>query len=79
MRTAVAVNVGMRSSREVMMQARHPGIRIDSIQVEETGGLIFAVGMSVIFMLAVPSFVPVVGAAIVGGALLAPVLHWMYR
>jgi len=61
------------------MQARHPGIRIDEIHVEEAGGLIFAIGMSVIFLLAVPSFVPVVGAAIVGGALLAPVLHWMHR
>jgi hypothetical protein len=35
--------------------------------------------MSVIFMLAVPAFIPVVGAAVVGGALLAPVLHWSYR
>ena len=61
------------------MQNRHPGIRIDSIPVEETGGLIFAIGMSVIFMIAVPAFVPVVGAAVVGGALLAPVLHWSYR
>lgn len=61
------------------MTNRHPGIRIDSIPVEETGGLIFAVGMSVIFMLAVPAFIPVVGAAVVGGALLAPILHWSYR
>jgi hypothetical protein len=61
------------------MQKPHPGIRIDSIPVEEMGGLIFAVGMSVIFMIAVPAFVPVVAAAVVGGALLAPVLHWAYR
>ena len=61
------------------MQDRHPGIRIDSIRVEETGGLIFAVGMSVIFMLAVPGFIPVVAGAVIGGALLAPVLHWSYR
>lgn len=61
------------------MQKFHPGIRIDSIPVEEAGGLIFAVGMSVIFMIAVPAFIPIVGAAVVGGALLAPVLHWSYR
>ena len=63
----------------MQMQARHPGIRIDSIRVEDTGGLIFAVGMVVVFLLAVPSFVPVVAAAAVGGVLLAPVLHWAYR
>jgi hypothetical protein len=61
------------------MQNRHPGIRIDSIPVQETGGLIFAVGMSVLFLLAVPALLPVVGAAVIGGALLAPVLHWLYR
>jgi hypothetical protein len=30
-------------------------------------------------MIAVPAFVPVVGAAVVGGAVLAGILHWSYR
>ena len=60
------------------MQERHPGIRIDEIHVEGSGGLIFAVGMSVLVLLAVPALIPVVAAAAVGGALLAPVLHRVY-
>ena len=57
--------------------APHPGIRIDQIQVADTGGLIFAVGMAVIFMLAVPAFVPVVAAAVGGGVALAGFLYWV--
>lgn len=59
------------------MAAPHPGIRIDQIPASEGGGLIFAVGMAVIFMLAVPAFVPVVAAAVVGGTVLAGFLYWV--
>jgi hypothetical protein len=57
----------------------HAGIRIDRIPAEEGGGLIFAVGMVVVFLVAFPSLLPVAGAALVGGAVLAPVLHKLYR
>jgi len=57
--------------------APHPGIRIDHIPVTDTGGLIFAAGMVVIFMLAVPSFIPVVAAAVGGGVALAGFLYWV--
>jgi hypothetical protein len=57
--------------------APHPGIRIDQIPAAEGGGLIFAAGMVVIFMLAVPSFIPVVAAAVGGGVALAGLLYWI--
>ena len=42
-------------------------------------GLIFAVGTAAIFMLAFPQLLPVAGAALLGGLVLAPVLHRLYR
>ena len=60
------------------MRTVHPGIRIDAIQVEGGGGLIFAGGMIVLLMIAIPGFIPLVAAMALGGALLAPVLHWLY-
>ncbi len=53
----------------------HSGIRIDRIPVEEGGGLIFALGSAAIVLLAFPALVPVVGAALLGGIALAPILH----
>jgi hypothetical protein len=53
----------------------HPGIRIDSIPVDGTGGFIFAAGMVALFWLAVPSFHPLVIGCVVGGALFAPIFH----
>jgi hypothetical protein len=53
----------------------HPGIRIDHIDAAEGGGLIFAVGMVVLFWLAVPAFRPLVIACVVLGALYAPIFH----
>jgi len=53
----------------------HPGIRIDSIPAAGTGGLIFMLGMEALFLVGVPSFLPVAAACLVGGALVAPVLH----
>jgi hypothetical protein len=57
----------------------HAGIRIDRIPAEGVGGLIFAVGTASIFLTAFPALVPVAGAALVGGIVLAPILHWLYR
>ena len=57
----------------------YPGIRIDRIPAEEGGGLIFAVGMVVVMLVAVPALWPVALACVAGGALLAPVLHRLYR
>jgi hypothetical protein len=53
----------------------HPGIRIDRIPAAGGGGLIFAVGMAAIVLLAVPALRPLFAVALVGGVLLAPVLH----
>jgi hypothetical protein len=53
----------------------HPGIRIDSIRAEGAGGLIFALGMVVVLLLAIPALLPVAGLCALGGVLLAPVLH----
>ncbi len=61
------------------MKYPHAGIRIDQIPAEEGGGLIFAVGTAAIFLLAFPALVPVVGAAVLGGLALAPLLHRLYR
>jgi hypothetical protein len=53
----------------------HPGIRIDRIPAQGGGGLIFAVGMVGIVLFAVPSLRPLFVVAVLGGVLLAPVLH----
>jgi hypothetical protein len=39
------------------------------------GGLIFALGTTVIFLMAAPGFRPLVGLCLLGGVLLAPILH----
>jgi len=56
----------------------HPGIRIDRIPVEGGGGLIFAAGMAVLVLLAMPAVLPLAIGAVLGGAALAPVLHRSY-
>jgi hypothetical protein len=61
------------------MSYPHAGILIDRIPAEEGGGLIFAAGITVIFMIAFPALLPVAGAALVGGAILAPALRWLHR
>jgi len=61
------------------MAKPHQGIRIDQIPAEGMGGLIFAIGSSAIFLLAFPALRPIAVAAVVGGLLLAPVLHRLYR
>jgi hypothetical protein len=61
------------------MKYPHAGIRINQIPAEEGGGLIFAIGTAVIFLVAFPQLMPVAGAALLGGVLLAPVLHRLYR
>lgn len=61
------------------MMFPHAGIRIDRIPAEEGGGLIFAVGTAAIFLMAFPALVPIAGAAVLGGVVLAPILHRLYR
>jgi len=61
------------------MASPHQGIRIDHIPAEGMGGLIFAIGSSLIFLLAFPALRPIAVAAAAGGLLLAPVLHRLYR
>jgi hypothetical protein len=56
----------------------HRGILISRIPAEGLGGLIFAVGIAAVFVLAVPAFRPLVAACIVGGILLAPVLRRLH-
>jgi hypothetical protein len=57
----------------------HPGIRIDHIEARGGGGLIFAVGMMVLVLMAAPALRPLALAALLGGGALAPVLHRLYR
>jgi len=61
------------------MKYPHAGIQIHQIPAEEGGGLIFAVGTAVIFLVAFPQLMPVAAAAALGGIVLAPVLHRLYR
>jgi hypothetical protein len=61
-----------------MMQPRAE-IRIDRIPAEGFGGLIFAVGSVVIFLMAFPGLRPIAAASVIGGLLLAPILHRLYR
>jgi hypothetical protein len=57
----------------------HPGIRIDSIPAAGGGGLIFAIGMAALVLVAMPGLRPVALLCLAGGAVLAPVLHRLYR
>jgi hypothetical protein len=61
------------------MASPHPGIRIDHIPAEGGGGLIFALGMIVVFLIGVPALRPLAAAALLGGLLLAPILRRLYR
>jgi hypothetical protein len=49
----------------------HPGIMINRIPAQGTGGLIVALGFSALFLLSVPAFVPVVAACVLAGLGLA--------
>jgi len=57
----------------------HPGIRIHKIPAEGVGGLIFAVGMAAIVLVAVPVLRPLALGAVLGGVLLAPALYQFRR
>jgi hypothetical protein len=61
------------------MASPHPGIRIDHIPAEGGGGLIFALGMVAVFLISIPALRPVAALALLGGLVLAPVLHRLYR
>ena len=61
------------------MASPHQGIRIDHIPAEGGGGLIFAAGTVLIFLIGVPALRPVAAVAAIGGLLLAPILHRLYR
>jgi hypothetical protein len=61
------------------MASPHPGIRIDHIPAEGGGGLIFALGMIAVFLIGVPALRPVAVVTALGGLLLAPILHRLYR
>ena len=56
----------------------HPGIRIHRIPAEGGGGLIFAAAIPVLVLLAMPGLLPVALAALLGGVILAPLLHRSY-
>ena len=57
----------------------HQGILIDRIPAEEGGGLIFMIGIVVLFLIGVPAMRPVVALAARGGLLLAPLLYRLRR
>jgi hypothetical protein len=56
----------------------HPGIQIHKIPAEGLGGLIFAVGMVAIVLVAIPAVRPLAALAMLGGVVLAPLLHRHY-
>jgi hypothetical protein len=70
---------GVRSSSHLSTVDKnmqpHPGIRIDKIPAAGGGGLIFALGMVSVVLLAIPAIRPLAGVCLLGGLLLAPVLH----
>ena len=49
------------------------------IPAQGGGGLIFALGMAAVVLVAIPTLRPVALLCLAGGALLAPVLHRLYR
>jgi hypothetical protein len=57
----------------------HRGILISRVPVEGAGGLIFAVGMAAVCLIAMPEIRTLALISIVGGALLAPVLRYVYH
>lgn len=57
----------------------HPGIRIHSIPAAGGGGLIFALGMVLLVLIAVPPLRPLAAVGLAGGVLLAPILHRLRR
>lgn len=57
----------------------HPGIRIHRIPVAGGAGLIVAVGMIVLILMAVPALRPIAAASVCGGVLLALVLRVLRR
>ena len=61
------------------MTSPHQGIRIDHIPAEGVGDLIFALGTVAIFLIGFPALRPVAAVALLGGLLLAPVLHRLHR
>jgi len=61
------------------MSSPHQGIRIDRIPAEGGGGLIFALGTVALFLISFPALRPVAAVALLGGLLLAPILHRLYR
>jgi hypothetical protein len=56
----------------------HPGIRINSIPVAGGGGLIVAAGMAALVLVAMPAVWPLAAVAVVGGVVVAPLLHRFY-
>jgi hypothetical protein len=53
----------------------HPGIAIHKIPAEGTGGLIFTLGLTALFLLSIPAFAPLLAACVLGGLALALLLH----
>jgi hypothetical protein len=57
----------------------HRGILISRVPVEGAGGLIFAVGMMAVTLMAMPEVRMLALVSLVGGAALAPILIRMHR
>ena len=53
----------------------HPGVRIDRIDAEGGGGLIFVLGITGLLLYTIPALVPVAAACLLAGLALAPAIH----
>lgn len=60
------------------MVETHRGILVHRIPAEGLGGLIFALGMMVLTLLAVPALRPLAAFSLVAGVLAAPLLHRLH-
>lgn len=56
----------------------HRGILVQRIPAEGFGGLIFALGMVVLTLVAVPALRPLAALSVVAGLLFAPLVHRLH-
>ena len=61
-----------------MVETTHRGILVHRIPAEGFGGLVFALGMVALTLVAVPALRPLVALSLVAGLLFAPLVHRLH-